>query len=116
MKAVFAYLEGSCVKDIVAVLRRTGVSPISVVSTHAALWPMTTHARAHLPQLGGQTYADVKLEVICEDADVDRVLTTIRAHTSSIYDGNGCAFVMSLDSVATLRMSEREGSSTASVG
>jgi nitrogen regulatory protein PII len=108
MKAVFAYLDSGCVKDVVAVLRIAGLTSITVVSTHAALWPMTAQARSHLPQLGAPTYADVKLEIVCADAEVETILTTLRKHAGAHYDGTGCAFVVSLDSVVSLHASAVE--------
>ena len=108
MKAVFAYLDSGCVKDIVAVLRIAGLTSITVVSANASLWPMTTQARAHLPQLGAQTYADVKLEIVCADTEVEHVLTTIRQHAGAHHDGTACAFVLSLDALVGLRTGANE--------
>lgn len=102
MKAVFAYLNGDCVADIVAVLRIAGLTQLTVVTVSASLWPMTASARSHLPELGRPTFADVKLEVICPDTDVPRVIDAIRAHAGAHHDGTACAYVLPLDDVIAL--------------
>ena len=104
MKAVFAYLNGDCVADIVAVLRIAGLTQLTVVTVGASLWPMTAAARAHLPQLGGPTFADVKLEVICPDTDVPRVIDAIRAHAAAYHEGTACAYVVPLDAIVALHV------------
>lgn len=106
MKAVFAYLNRESVDGIVAALRRAGMTQLTVVSVGASLWPMTASARAHLPQMGGQTFADVKFEVICQDTEVAVVVDTIRAHVGTTHDGTACAYVLPLDAVIGLHAPE----------
>ncbi|TDR37722.1 nitrogen regulatory protein P-II family [Tahibacter aquaticus] len=102
MKAVFAYLDGDCVADIVTVLRIAGLTHLTVVSVSASLWPMSAHTRSHLPELGHPTFADVKLEVICADDEANRVIAAIRQHASAYRNGTACVVVMPLDAVIAL--------------
>ncbi len=106
MKAVFAYLNSESIEGIVAALRGAGMTQLTVVSVSGSLWPMTPSSRAHLPQLGGSTFGDVKLEVICQDTDVARVVDVIRAHAGSLNDGTARAYVLPLDAVIGLHAPE----------
>lgn len=99
MKAIFAYIARDSVAAVVDAVRSLRLRDISVVEIRAALWPVVGDDRFHLPQLGGASVADAKLEILCEDADVPVVVGAIHRVVHGRNLGNGSVYVLPVDAV-----------------
>ncbi len=98
MKVIFAYVARESVAAIVDAIRALHRRPVSVVEVRAALWPVAGDSRLHLPQLGGPSVPDAKLEVLCDEDDVAALVDVIhRVVHGRLTSANG-VYVMSVDS------------------
>jgi nitrogen regulatory protein PII len=97
MKAIFAYIARDSVAAVVDAVRSLRLRDVSVVEIRAALWPVVGDERFHLPQLGGASVADAKLEILCEDAELSAVVNAIHRVVHGRNLGNGSVYVLPVD-------------------
>jgi nitrogen regulatory protein PII len=97
MKVIFAYIARDGVAAVVDAVRSLRLRDVSVVQIRAALWPAVGDERFHLPQLGGSTVADAKLEILCEDAEHSAVVNAIHRVVHGRNLGNGSVYVLPVD-------------------
>ncbi len=99
MKAIFAYITRDSVAAVVDAVRSLRLRDISVVEIRAALWPVVGDDRFHLPQLGGASVADAKLEILCDDAELSRIVGAIHRVVHGRNLGNGSVYVLPVEAV-----------------
>lgn len=99
MKAIFAYIARDSVAAVVDAVRSLRLRDVSVVEIRAALWPVVGDERFHLPQLGGASVADAKLEILCEDAELAVVVEAIHRVVHGRNLGNGSVYVVPVEAV-----------------
>ena len=106
MKAVIAVIKPFKVEEVTDALHEVGVSGITLVEVrghgrqrgHSEVYRGAEYRIQYLPK--------VRMEIVCEDADVDRIVGAIvqSAHTGTI--GDGKYWVVDLDAVGRIRTGE----------
>ena len=86
MKEIKAYVHRNRIADVidavegsglVARTRVPGVRNINVTSVHSLLKPVSTTEQQYSVELGEAVVAEVRLELVCEDDQVDPLVTLI---------------------------------------
>jgi nitrogen regulatory protein P-II 1 len=83
MKEVKAFVHRARAADIVHALLQGGWRHLSLVDVRATLEAVTPEGADYSVELGESVVTEVKVEVVCEDADVDRVIAILRAEGRS---------------------------------
>jgi nitrogen regulatory protein P-II 1 len=106
MKVVIAVIKPFKVEEVTDALHEVGVSGITLIEVRGH-----GRQRGHTEVYRGAEYRieylpKVRMEIVCEDADVDRIVGAIvqSAHTGTI--GDGKYWVVPLDTVGRIRTGE----------
>jgi len=78
MKEVKAYVHRNLIADVVKALRSAGFERISFVDVMGMLKAMDNLEREFSIKLGQEVITEVKVEVVCADEEVARVVELIR--------------------------------------
>lgn len=97
MKAIFVYIARDSVAAVVDAVRSLRLRDVSVMEIRAALWPVVGDERFRLPQLGGASVADAKLEILCEDAELPAAVSAIHRVVHGRNLSNGSVYVLPVD-------------------
>ncbi len=96
MKEIKAYIQRSSVDEVVDALEKAGAPGISIVEIHPVGYGYEPNFFELRFDDAYRRYAYlrvVKLEVVCADRDVDRLLEAVRKTSCSGVKGDGMIFV-----------------------
>jgi nitrogen regulatory protein P-II 1 len=93
MKEIKAYVRDSEIAEIVQAMESSGVSGMTITHVQAILdWADPDHFKYSLDTITKYTKV-VKLELVCKDADVSRLIDVIKTHAHTGRSGDGMIFV-----------------------
>ena len=107
MKEVKAYIRASKAEEVVGALEQIGivdVTLIDVMGLGALLDPERTKYSARLV---GKYSEVAKVETVCRDADVERVVEAIQRAAYTGLPGDGAIFVSAVEDAVKIRTGER---------
>ncbi len=99
MKEIKAFIHRNRVADVLRVLRKAGFCCVSVVDVKGMLEALDAKEREYSLELGAEMITEVKLELVCEDADLDRALALIRENARTGQATSGWICVNDLSAV-----------------
>lgn len=94
MKEVKAYVHRNLVADVVVALRTAGFERISFAEVKGVLKAMDALEREFSTELGQEVISEVKVEVVCADEEVPKVVELIRQKARTGQSVAGWVFVM----------------------
>jgi nitrogen regulatory protein P-II 1 len=106
MKEIKAYVRRAEVNEVIEELRAAGAPGISVIEIHPVGYgyePSGFEPHAARLVQRYQYLAIVKLEIMCADHQLDRLLQVIRAHCCTGAPGDGVIFVSEIADVIRIR-------------
>ena len=80
MKEVKAYIHHGRVAAIVRALEAAGFRQLSVLDVKGMLRALSEREQEYSIELGVKVTHEIRLELVCEDGDVDRAVQLIRHH------------------------------------
>jgi len=107
MREIKAYIRASREPDVVHALRDAGIRHLALNHVRSLGVPAIDPQEAELSlEAEAQVMDVVKLELVCAEADVQRLVTVIRrcAHTGE--PGDGLIFVLPVDRAVKIRTGE----------
>jgi nitrogen regulatory protein P-II 1 len=106
MKVIIAVIKPFKIEEVTDALNELGVSGVTIVEVrghgrqkgHTEVYRGAEYRIEYLPK--------IRMEIVCEDADADRIVTTIadNARTGSI--GDGKFWVIPVETVGRIRTGE----------
>ena len=78
MKLIKAYIHQIRTAQVVQALADAGFRNLALLDVKGTLKPLSENERYYSPGGTGLLIGEVRLELVCEDAEVDAVATTIR--------------------------------------
>ena len=99
MKEIKAILRKECVQDVVLALRAAGVPRLTICHVHALGSGVDPdHFRLSFEE--GSAYMEkTRLELVCEEQQVQECIDLIRAHACTGHRGDGVVFVSAVERV-----------------
>lgn len=107
MKEIKAYIRTKVLADTIDALKEVGVPGITVTSVHPVGYGFDP--KYFLPQTKdpGRNYPTItKLEVVCTDEDVDRLVKIISGNSYTGTKGDGVIFVTHVEKAVKIRTGE----------
>ncbi len=83
MKEIKAFLHRHRVADVIHALSKVGLHNLSVVDLKGMLHALEPEEQDYSIELGGKFITDVKLELVCEDDQVDDAIGIIRENAQT---------------------------------
>ena len=106
MKVIIAVIKPFKIEEVTDALNEIGISGVTIVEVRGH-----GRQRGHTEVYRGAEYRieyvpKIRLEIVCEDGDADRIVTTIveNARTGSI--GDGKFWVLPVETVGRIRTGE----------
>jgi nitrogen regulatory protein P-II 1 len=106
MKEIKAYIRRCCVNAVVEALERAGAPGITIVEVHPVGYGYEPNYFALQFQDAYKRYSHlniVKLEVVCADQDIDRLVEVLREISRSGASGDGMVFVTDVSRAVRIR-------------
>lgn len=107
MKEIKAYIRTSSLEQTVESLKEEGAPGITVVTVHPVGYGFEPHFRLREVESTKRYYDITKIELVCDNEDLDKFVKTIRdcAHTG--LSGDGLIFVADINEVVKIRTRKR---------
>lgn len=103
MREIKAYLRPEKVEDVVRALRENGIDHLTISHVRSFGAGVDPH-RERVSFEAGTTYTEkAKLEFVCSEPEVERLVPVIRAHAVTGEPGDGVVFVSPVDYALKIR-------------
>ncbi len=93
MKEIKAFIHRNRISDVVTALKQENYRYISVVDVLGLMKALGTHGQQYSVELGTKVVSEIKLELVCEDDQVDHVVDIISANAKTGDDVAGWIYV-----------------------
>lgn len=102
MKQVKAYIHHVRTNAVIQALADAGYRNISLLDVQGALKPLSDDERNYSSEGGGLLIGEARLELVCEDAEVDVVTGLIRTHGRIGPQVSGWIYVSEIDQMLSI--------------
>ena len=99
MKQVKAYIHHVRTNAVVQALTDAGYRNIALLDAQGTLKPLNEDERNYSSEGGGLLIGEARLELVCEDAEVDTVTAIIRTHGRIGSTVSGWIYVSAMEQV-----------------
>jgi nitrogen regulatory protein P-II 1 len=107
MKEIKAYVRRFLAEEVIKAPREAGAPRLTAIDVEGLADEVVGDQREISSELGSTYTVTVKLELICEDEDVDRFVQEIRKTACTGRKGDGIIAVSDLDGVWGIRTGEQ---------
>lgn len=97
MKEIKAFIHRNRVTDVIHALKAAGFENISVVDVKGMLKALDSKEMRYSMEIGEQVVDEVKLELVCKEAQVDQAVGLIRTHARTGQRNAGWIYVSGID-------------------
>ncbi len=80
MKEVKAFIHRNRIADVIRVLKDAGFQNLSVIDVKGMLKALDAREQNYSIEVGEKVITEVKLELVCDDEQVDEAVKLIRKH------------------------------------
>ena len=98
MKEIKAFIHRNRISDVVHALKAAGFRDISVIDVKGMLKALDSQEQRYSVEIGEKVITEVKLELVCEVADVERAVTIIRENGRTGQKNAGWVYVSEIES------------------
>jgi nitrogen regulatory protein P-II 1 len=103
VKEIKAYVRDSMIEEVADALESSGVTGMTITHVQAILeWADPDHFKYSLDTITKYTKV-VKLELVCKDSDVSRLVNVIRTHAHTGRSGDGMIFVTDVQEAVKIK-------------
>ena len=107
MKEIKAYIRLDKAEDVIHALEKAGVPGLTAIEVKAVgAYIDSTHAKYSLSYIE-RVSPITKLEIVCKDEDVERLVDVITKKACTGRKGDGMIFVSDINSAIKIRTGER---------
>ena len=97
MKEIKAFIHRNRIADVVHALRLAGFRDISIVDVKGMLKALGAQEQEYSIEIGNKVVTEVKLELVCDDRQVNHAVNTIRENGRTGRPHAGWIYVSSID-------------------
>jgi len=98
MKEIKAFIHRSAIADVVHALKAGGFHQMSFIDVQGTLRALNDEEREYSLKIGQEVITETKLELFCEEAQLERAVEIIRKNSQTSQQVSGWLYVS--DSVA----------------
>ncbi len=80
MREIKAFIHRNRIADVVRVLKDAGFQNLSVIDVKGMLKALDTREQNYSVEVGEKVILEIKLELVCENEQVDEAVNLIREH------------------------------------
>jgi nitrogen regulatory protein P-II 1 len=106
MKEIKAYLHRHRVADVIHVLERAGFRNLCVLDVKGLMPAMNAQEQDYSLELGGRMITEARLELFCDDTQVEQVVTLTRMHALSGQSESGRVYVSDVSAAYIIQGNE----------
>ncbi len=106
MKEIKAYIRLEKAEEVIEALESAGVPGLTVVEVKAMGETASPEGRRYSIKYAERYNPMVKLELVCRDVDVVRLVDTIRENAYTGHSGDGMIFVSEINYAIRIRTGE----------
>jgi len=103
MKIITAYLRAECAPKVMRKLYETGVGGLSAYWVHGISGETSTFLHSKRPYELSHLPKSLKVEVICDDGSVDRILELIAQQAKTGSPGDGFVAIQDVERVLRIQ-------------
>jgi len=100
MKEIKAFIHRSSIADVVYALKAAGFEQMSFIDVQGTLRALNDEEREYSLQIGQEVITETKLELFCEDAEVESAVEIIRRTTTTSQQVSGWLYVSDTVAIA----------------
>ena len=108
MKELKAYIRIERIDGVVHALRRAGITDMSVIHVQTMGSSMDLSEAKISVELASRYTNMVKLEIVCPESSIDKIVSIIRQEAHTGRPGDGIIYVSSVDMAVKVRTGERD--------
>ncbi len=80
MREIKAFIHRNRIADVVRILKDAGFQNLSVIDVKGMLKALDTREQNYSVEVGEKVIVEIKLELVCENEQVDEAVNLIREH------------------------------------
>lgn len=103
VKEIKAFIRASCVERVVDSLDRIGVTGVSIIEVEGLGSLADPRGAQYSVQTAERTSRIVKAELVCRDADLHRIIETLRSAAYSGQPGDGIIYASTVEHAVKVR-------------
>lgn len=107
MKEIKAYIRVSKAEDVIHALEEAGVPGLTAIEVRAIGAAVEPERAKYSIEYGEKISPITKIELICKDEDVERLVDILREKACTGYKGDGIIFVSDIAFAMKIRTGER---------
>ena len=107
MREIKAYLRPDRADDVIRALEETGIPGMTVIDLTAIAGLADPRSKRFSTRYTARYSQIVKLELVCEAEDVDKLVEIIRQEGYTGHPGDGKIFIASIDEAISIRTGKR---------
>ncbi|MFQ5585355.1 MAG: P-II family nitrogen regulator [Thermodesulfobacteriota bacterium] len=108
MKEIKAYMRLKKVEEVIHTLEDAGVPGFTVIEVKGLGKASVPEQEQYSIEFAEMVSTIAKLEVVCNDEDVERLVNVIRETAYTGHRGDGMIFVSGIDNAVKIRSGERD--------
>jgi nitrogen regulatory protein P-II 1 len=97
MKEIKAFIHRNRISDVVLALKHEGYQYISVVDVLGLMKALGAQAQQYSVDLGTKVVSEIKLELVCEDDQLDKAVDLIEQNAKTGDDVAGWIYVTAIE-------------------
>lgn len=107
MKEIKAYVRTGCLEQIVTTLVEQGAPGITVITVHPIGGGFEPRFSFREEEIIKRYYEISKIELVCDNDELDKFVEAILAHAHSGTSGDGMIFISDVNEVVKIRTKKR---------
>ncbi|ALP53666.1 transcriptional regulator [Candidatus Tenderia electrophaga] len=96
MKEIKAFIHRNRITDVIHALKGAGFDNLSIVDVKGTLKALDSKEQDYSVELGTAVITEIKLEVVCEETQVDEAIQLIREHARTGQNDAGWIYVIEI--------------------
>ncbi len=97
MKEIKAFIHRNRITDVIHALKEAGFRHLSIVDVKGTLKALDNKEQNYSVELGSAVITEIKLELVCDDAQVDEATQLIQQHARTGQTDAGWIYVIDID-------------------
>jgi len=97
MKEIKAFIHRSRIADVVHALKSAGFNTPCICNVKGMFEALDTEEQAYSAELGEAVITEIKLEMVCEDSQVDEAICLIQRQARTAHTDDGWIYIIDID-------------------
>ncbi len=93
LKEIKAFIHRNRVADVIHALKKAGFRDLSVIDVKGILKALDSQEQEYSIEIGEKVITEVKVELVCEESQLDEAVSIIRDNARTGQPDAGCIYV-----------------------